>query len=638
MYFHVHQVFPRRAGTARALAERVDARLKERNFDLALELVDDALRDAPGDTELIYLRGRVFQSQGEWQRARDCYAEVTRFAPAKAEAWNNLGCMLQALGVFEEAHQAFLRAVVLRPDLAQAHNNLGVLEAGAGRLDEACDYFRRAIGADADFAEAQFNLGRAPTELGRAKEAAPMLQRASELEPRGRLDVFLALSVPEILDSAGQAHDIRAAMRQRLDKLGGIRLEDPPGSVELSWFYLAYHGIDDTQLNRRITDFFSASCPDLAFEAPHCRRSRRPRERLRIGFISRHLYDHSIGRTTRGVVPRLSRKDFEVHAIFVAPVTDDAVHREIKAGADGSIVVPDSLPAARRAIAALELDILFYQDLGMDAFTYFLAFSRLAPTQCVGWGHPVSPGLETIDAFLSTEDFEPPSAESHYNERLLKMSGIATPSYYFRPDSARATLTRQQSGFEDSATAYFCPQTLFKLHPDFDAALAEILFADRDAVLYLLEDRRSVWTERVRERLERRFGRASGRFRFLPRHPGVEHYFSRLKHADVILDTFHFGGGNTSLEAFAFGAPVVTWPGEFMRGRHTLGMYRRMGIGDAIASSPSEYARIAVDLGTDRARREVLRGRIMERSAVLYEDDNVVRELERVLKQAALRA
>jgi len=395
------------------LAERVNAALDEHNFALALALVDDAQRDGPGDGELFYLRGRVFQTQGEWQQARDSYAEATRLAPAKAEAWNNLGCMLQALGAFEEAHQAFLRAVALRPDLAQAHNNLGVLEAGAGRLDAACEHFRRAIGADADYAEAHFNLGRALKELGRDQEAAPILERARAVEPGGRPEVFLALSVPEILDSAAQAHEVRAAMRRRLDELEGIRIEDPSGFVELSWFYLAYHGIDDTQLNRRIAGFFSAACPDLAFEAPHCRGARKPRERLRVGFISRHLYDHSVGRTTRGVVPRLSRKDFEVHAIFVAPVIDDAVSREIKAGADRATVVPDSLPAARRAIAELELDVLFYQDLGMDAFTYFLAFSRLAPVQCVGWGHPVSPGIPGIDAFLSTEGMEPPSGESH---------------------------------------------------------------------------------------------------------------------------------------------------------------------------------------------------------------------------------
>jgi len=215
------------------------------------------------------------------------------------------------------------------------------------------------------------------------------------------------------------------------------------------------------------------------------------------------------------------------------------------------------------------------------------------------------------------------------------MSGVATPSYYFRPDAAQATLSRQQAGFEDSATAYFCPQTLFKLHPDFDAALAGILDADAGGLVYFLEDRRSFWTERVRERLKRRLGRNGARIRFLPRRPGVAHYYSRLRHADVVLDTFHFSGGNTSLEAFALGAPVVTWPGEFMRGRMTLGPYLTMGIDDAVASSAADYARIAVALGTDRARRDALRERINERSAVLYEDENVVRELERVLKQAA---
>ncbi len=39
------------------------------------------------------------------------------------------------------------------------------------------------------------------------------------------------------------------------------------------------------------------------------------------------------------------------------------------------------------------LDILFYPDLGMTPLTYFLAFARLAPVQCVSWGHPVTTGI-----------------------------------------------------------------------------------------------------------------------------------------------------------------------------------------------------------------------------------------------------
>ena len=40
---------------------------------------------------------------------------------------------------------------------------------------------------------------------------------------------------------------------------------------------------------------------------------------------------------------------------------------------------------------------------------------------------------------------------------------------------------------------------------------------------------------------------------------------------------------NTSLQAFAMGSPVVTLPKGFQRGRHVLGMYRRMGWLDLVA-------------------------------------------------------
>ena len=120
---------------------------------------------------------------------------------------------------------------------------------------------------------------------------------------------------------------------------------------------------------------------------------------------------------------------------------------------------------------------------------------------------------------------------------------------------------------------------------------------------------------------------------FLPRQSGDA--FSRLVSAcDVMLDTLHFNGMNTSLEAFAAGTPVVTLPTEFQRGRHTAGMYRRMKIDDAIARDAEDYVRIAVALGRERDRRDALRRQIRERSAVLFEDGHVVREFERFFREA----
>jgi predicted O-linked N-acetylglucosamine transferase (SPINDLY family) len=107
-----------------------------------------------------------------------------------------------------------------------------------------------------------------------------------------------------------------------------------------------------------------------------------------------------------------------------------------------------------------------------------------------------------------------------------------------------------------------------------------------------------------------------------------QEFLSLIACADVMLDTIHFNGMNSSLEAFAMGTPVVTWPREFQRGRHTSGMYRRMGFEDLVADSADAYVRIAIRLGQDSAWRQQMRERIRERCGVLFEDSSVVRQFE----------
>jgi len=119
---------------------------------------------------------------------------------------------------------------------------------------------------------------------------------------------------------------------------------------------------------------------------------------------------------------------------------------------------------------------------------------------------------------------------------------------------------------------------------------------------------------------------------FLPRMDSRD-FVDLIAASDVMLDTRHFNGYNTSLEAFAVGTPVVTWPGEFQRGRHTYGMYRRMDTTELIANEAAQYIDIAVRLGTDASYRAARSDEILESSAVLFEDIQVVREFERFFEE-----
>ena len=110
-------------------------------------------------------------------------------------------------------------------------------------------------------------------------------------------------------------------------------------------------------------------------------------------------------------------------------------------------------------------------------------------------------------------------------------------------------------------------------------------------------------------------------------------YFSFLQAADILLDTPHFTGGYTSLLAFAFGIPIITWPGRFMCGRLTLGLYRQMGVMECVADDAQSYADTANRLANDKAFKNEIKRRIKKGADVLYEDMKAVSELERFFER-----
>ena len=79
-------------------------------------------------------------------------------------------------------------------------------------------------------------------------------------------------------------------------------------------------------------------------------------------------------------------------------------------------------------------------------FGYFLAFSRLAPVQCVSFGHPDTTGIPTMDYFVSNDLYETPGSEAHYSERLFRLHDLASLAYYYRPERSAQRKDRRHFG------------------------------------------------------------------------------------------------------------------------------------------------------------------------------------------------
>ena len=318
-----------------------------------------------------------------------------------------------------------------------------------------------------------------------------------------------------------------------------------------------------------------------------------------------------------GLLARLNaRSDCRVHLFHATTPQDDALRREIEDLADTVAVLPGDLQTARETIAAARLDILFYPDIGMDPVTYFLAQARLAPVQAATWGHPVTTGIPTIDYYLSCDAAEPEGAEAHYTEHLVRLGGL--PFSYRRPARPDPLGTRTSFGLPEEATIYFLAQNLFKIHPNMDAPLAAILERDPAGIIFLLEGQDRNWGHNCGNASKRPSGRMPHAFvsctpttRWLHAAP---HTLRRQPRQFPILWRQY------DLQALAMGTPVVTLPGDYLRGRLGLAIYRHLGVMDCVAGDAEEFADIAVRLGTEPAFRDDVVGGIRNNCDKIFDD------------------
>lgn len=597
-------------------------------LDDAIAAYRAALALAPDHVDTLLSLGVALRAHGQPAQAAEAYEHALRLDPAHPGGWQNLANVLQDLG--RPAEAAIARA---RVSATAIWAEASALHRG-GQTAAAIAAYRRVVALAPDTTLAWHLLGGLHEHQGEIDEAARCYAAAERFAPHPASRICSALLLPTIVPHGTDLVALRQAHEARLRALIAQPpvLEDPLLQVSSGpvneYFRLAYHGLPNRELHTLYAQLFLRACPSLAWVAPHCRAPRAPREPgarpLRIGFISRFFRQHSIGKTSVGLIERLPRPGFEVHALFLPPRHDDTMARRIAAGADHAHTLPEGLAASREAIAALGLDILFYQDIGMEPHSYFLAFARLAPLQCVSFGHPDTTGLPNMDAWISSRAFEPDDAQAHYSERLVCLDGVGTLACYDRPQLAAADeLPRAAFGLPDGVPLLACPQSLFKFHPEMDELLAAILARLPGARLLLVSGDVPAWRPQLMARWAARGDGIDRAAFFLPPLAHAS-YLSLIRAADVMLDPLHFNGMNSSLEALAMGTPVVTLPGALQRGRHTQAMYRRMGWTPLVAQDAAHYVDLVVRLAREPAFRAEARREILARCPVLFHEQAVV--------------
>lgn len=596
----------------------------ENRYRTALDTVDD---DTVRRQAAVNIAS-VFHERGELERAISGYREVLATHPSDSQALNNLGAALTTIGRHAEAVEVLDRCLSESPDQPQALVNLATHYANEGELGVASTYLRRARNA-------------MPSD----QQAGLLMRETTMMSPI--FESTLAACV-ERIDVAIRVESLWRET-QRSNELP--RLSDPVSSVENVHFYLPYAGLNDRPLQEKISDIYRAMAPDLRFftSKPVVTSQNRStaRQQVRVGFVSKFFGEHEPhGLLLEGVVALLPRDKFRVLLFPIASPGRPAASEVLSQAADELLPLGLNFVSNRRRIAEADLDVLVYADMLSEPMTYFLGFARLAPIQLVFWGNPITTGRpDEIDYFVSADRMEKDRTRGSvdtYAEQVVLLDGQGI--WYRKPPPLPSKRgERREFSFNESDVILLCPQSNFKLHPNFDIILAHILKATRGRPLVkvvLTEGRRQRWTDVLRQRVSAAVDPLDlARLVFLPRQPPGDAFSRLIACADVLLHPFPFGGSRTSSDGLAAGVPVLTRPVASLRGRMAASFYATMNLTapnwTLCASSADEYVAFAAKLALDDDHRRRVTLAVRERSNRIWEDMSVVEEWAKFLARVS---
>ncbi len=577
-----------------------------------------AINIDPGLALAHYNLGNILKDMDRLEEAEEFCRRAVELKPDHVEAHCSLGMLLSSKGNLEEAEASLRKALQLSPDHADAYCILGIVFLVTKRLEEAEASLRRALQIEPDFVEAHNNLGVVLKEMGCLDAAETSLRRALQI----KVDYDEALcNLGGVLIRSGHVHESIQCLRKALEHKPNFALAH--SNLIYALDLMDSEDVESLQAERRNWD--AAHGAPFYKHWAHANKPN-PERKLRIGYVSADIKDHSAAKVFGGMLTRFDRAQFDVFAYSNFKGQDDKSTEFFKQYVTvWRSIVGQSDDAAADMIRNDGIDILV--DLsGHSAGNRLQVFARKpAPIQITAWGYASGTGMGAMDVFFSDPVMVPPHEKKYFAEEVRYLPCVVGAFYNETfPD------VNELPALGQGIITFGSHNRLTKLSPTACRVWAEVLLGVPDSRLILKSPETQDFS--TRERITGHFTRAgvtSERIIMQGGAPWYEH-MQAYNQIDIALDPFPHGGGVTTVEGLMMGVPVVTqlWP--TMPGRVSASIMTALGLTDWIAGTSEEYVDLAVrkaaDLQSLSKLRQQLRG--IFTSSIIGDQDAYVRAVE----------
>ena len=551
------------------------------------------------EAEKLFKIGQKYYEKKDYLKAQNYFSKILKFNPKNLSVLRKIALCYFYTKNLEQAELILKKIIKIKINESNAISMLVHVLEEQDKVDEAIQYI---------------NLG--------IKEKL--------LDERWLIREKIIL--PMIFKDKDDVKSSRNQLNQNLDEILNSKknflLDIDNQLLRPPQFQLSYDEYDNLEINKKCVKLFRKIYPQI--NETHVLKNV-SKSKIKIGFISEYLTDHTIGKLFKGIILNLDKNKFDTIIFHTQKTKKGEIYESFINAEKNNIIknyiLPKKFKDKQKIISEQGLDILFYPEIGLSLDLYYLSFIRLAKYQITSWGHPETTGNNTIDYFLTSKLIEAQGSEKNFSENLLYSNYL--PMYYYIPIIKNELKKDELS----KNNIYSCPQTLFKIHPDFDDVLGSILKEDKNAILYFIKDSNNTWYKKLITRFKKNKNLDLNRIKFMD---GLswEGYINHCGQASVLLDPLYFSAGNSFYESMFYGTPTVTKPTKYTKSRLVLGAYNQMEIQDApiapVVDKIDDYVETAVTIANNKNLYDLKKYYNEKAKEKLFENKLIISDLEKI--------
>ena len=614
------------------------------NFDKSLECYEKAIKIFPNFSDAFNNLGNIYFKKGELDNAIGSYESAILYTDKsdsnKDKPYYNLGNIFRELENFKKSTDYYKKAINLNPNSIDAYLNLSISLYKDGNLEEAIALCENLLKKDPKNIKAINNLGEFNQEIGNEDLSLNYYKKALEIDPKNLRSMWLLMNTfPIIYKDFEQINFYKEHFDKNLNLIENLLNKDFKftkkqilNALDSSTnFYLHYHGDNIINLQKRYGAVVQKLTKSIYPQFHKKIAYNKSDEFIKVGFVSPFFCNHVISKLFKNWIIKLNKKKFKTFAYHVGSLSDH-ITNSIRENSN-TFFHQTNIDDAINQISADKLDILIFLDIGMVPKMQIIGSLRLAPVQCCAYGVPLTSGFENIDYFLTAESMEADQASEHYIENLIKIPDCGVD--YDSPEEITSGITSYKK--ENDKTIFLNLQSNFKLLPQHDHIYFDIIKRNLKVNFWFISTKNKFVAQKFKNRIslicKENNLLLDDYFNFFPQ-TNYQSYLQLINKADIILDSLDWSGLNTSIDALNLNKPVITFPSNLMRGRHSYGILKILKINELITNSKKEYVDLALKLSTDFNLYKSIVDKIKTNKKILFNNHKTTEYLENFLQSA----